>query len=381
MNRVEPGQSSPIDPHLPCQPTPERQRVELNPLESLESLEPPHSTTKLFIEDLGGFIKNLFLWPVHGYHLLTQQIFYCIFFPILLPLTLFEVILDFYIYVFSCGLINISKEPQFEPSSPTRKRETDLATFAIQQGSEDRFAISHGRLLHHIDTYLDFATTYSKDTLRGKANDHTNCLIKVQVGQSVKLFQFHPDQPKESILSSYLAFIQANSSDGTHVQHTFALLDYSYFLGMYRVKTKTDLLNVTMRERVARPQTSEVDTNEGYQEEEEHRSCTACIRRCLRRLDQGQEARLEVVPDQIPLDNGAAAPPPPLLLTTQPPNRTTGGRNWKHTREDHQTTEGYAIWPGYTREICRNVINKSLKGEVLSKNHISLYDMDHLVTL
>ncbi len=90
-------------------------------LESSFTKEPPR--LQVLCEDILGFFRNLFCWPIHGTMILSQQILLLAFLPVIFPLLVLEFIVQAIVTFFSICFGKSIKElfgPTFYPREPTQ---------------------------------------------------------------------------------------------------------------------------------------------------------------------------------------------------------------------------------------------------------------------
>lgn len=289
--------------------------------------------SKVFFEDLYGFIRNLILWPVHGHNLILHQIIFSLAFlmilPIVLPIIFFIEIIHVFIDFLCCGCLKgINLTPKFSLKEPT-----DLDKIALRHLTKPSTKLSFEeqiRLLYTVQVYCDFADKYNRDPF-GKKHNYFNGLIKVQVGDKSHLMQYRPDTSREELLREYSAFLHQNYEKAIPtIQHTFVGLDYSYHVGMLSMKIATDTVEFAV-EKV------QVEQNEGF---------------CFSFFSWFSKNLLTPTPD------------------------------WgHHIAEDNSFENNFWMWPGYTREACCAAINSRLKGKDLKSYQISLLDLEKFVRL
>lgn len=307
---------------------------------TLESFSTPplRSPTRVFFEDLCGFFSNLILWPFHGHRLIIHQIIssivFLIVFPIILPFIILAEILRIFIEVLTCGCCKfIITAPKFELTTPSAAEYNALKKLVKWDLSDPISEESQIGLLHVMNTYLAFANRYDTDLQRGKKYDYFNCLIKVKIGENTQLFRYQPRARESELLQQYLAFIKRHGKEGLSVQHTLVGLDYSYMIGMFDLKIKTDIVDFSIQE-AAQPA-----------EEIVHRSCWSRIWKGLKAL------QTETI--QLPT----------------------------HQAKEDIEDNSFNLWPGSTRARCCDLINASLQGKHLNAYQISMMDLENMVQI
>ena len=290
--------------------------------DSLKSYEVERAArnSKLFFEDLGGFLANLFLWPLLGHQVLMYQLIFAICIPFLLPIILVAEFYRILVDIFTCGCLKEALYgPQFKISEPNSTDRHNLLPLIKQWGSHHLDTEQQIRLTHLMNTYFNFADRYSTDKM-GKSHQHFQAVIKVNIDGKTCLFQYKPNTNHAEVLKTYLRFIRENATPKSSVKHTFVGLDYTYFIGMLNMKVKTDTVEVSMKK-----------------EEEEYFCCGPLIRTFFPSLEKKHR-------EEIPL---------------------------------HESS--FAMWPGNTRNFVCQLINRKLKSNDLQDYQISLIDLESVV--
>lgn len=265
--------------------------------------------------DFGMFIANLFLWPLHGYRALVDQMIFIILFPVFVPFLVLSIFVHIIMNILTCG--NFSgfqlKFEYKEASSSEIKRLEKV----IQ--CHEKFHLSKNQLvtlLHPIESYLNHIESYELDR-HSKRCRNLQALIKINIDGKTKLFKFSPFDDHDAILHRYIHFLRDHADHHSSVKCTFVRLDYNYFIGMCDLQTKTDIVDINLLE-------GSVENN---------------------------------------------AMVPSFLSSWLRPklgrSKGTGIRVHSH----------FAFWPGNTRRIVCDVINESLRGNDLNEYHITLNDL------
>lgn len=307
---------------------------------SISSLQRPvlkaASPIQVFFEDLFGFTLNFFFWPIHGPLIMSQQILLMIMLPIVFPFLILEVIIKIALTILnicSCPLIQEIFGPAFNPREPSAEEAQQLKPWVRPNASVSEN--QQLQLLHLLNTYFDFANSYKLD-IRGKENDHYNVLIKVDIDSASQLFQYTPNRNKS--FSSYIDFIVATAKPGSTIRFTFVGLDHSYFIGMLKMKVKTDVVKFLV-------------SDEGLQLEAQESGKPKSTFASIKSYIFGFFSRI------LPLRASI----------------------YDLQQENDQRAVDFSLWPGTTRRLCADLINNSLRGAHLSEYHITLLDLENLI--
>lgn len=326
---------------------------------SITSLETPFTKEpprlQVLCEDILGFCRNLFCWPIHGTMILSQQMLLLVFLPVIFPLLILEFIVQAIVTFFSICFGKSIKElfgPTFYPREPTQA-EAEVLKALVERNA----TISEKQqlqLLHLLDTYFEFSKKYtgtvpnttlldtifprSSAGIAGKEHTHFNSLIKVDIDGVPQLFQHSPSHGK--IFGPIIKHITKHAQVNSQIRFTFIGIDYSYFIGLLKMKISTDVVKFQVKD-----ETLELELKESG----ENKSCLMSVKSLLLNLFNSW-----IVPKN---------PPQP----------------YDHVREVDQRALDFSLWPGTTRRICADLINSSLNGAHLSEYQISLLDLSTII--
>ncbi|MBS0629898.1 MAG: hypothetical protein JSS30_06730 [Verrucomicrobia bacterium] len=295
----------------------------------------PASPLQVFFEDLCGFTLNFFFWPIHGSLIISHQILLIFMLPLVFPFLILEAVTRVFLTIFSickCPRPEAIFGPTFNPQGPS-----DTETEHLKPYLRPRAAISEKQqlqLLHLLNTYFEFAQRYTVEE-NGKENRHFNALIKIDIDGVSQLFQHSPWRNRD--LTSYIDFIVNNARPTSALRFTFIGLDYSYFIGMLKMKVKTDVVKFQLKDQQLQLQ---------EQESGKPKSRFAAFKSYIFNLLSRYILREQIYDLQ---------------------------------QENDQRTLDFSLWPGTTRRHCADLINNSLKGAHLSEYHISLLDIENII--